>query len=497
MLQEETLARKFVRKWFWLYLFTFLIAPLGYIVKMVISRDLSVEDVGVIYGVISFVTLIGVYNDLWFTESLNFFLPKYIVNKEIGKAKYLLKLAFFAQGISSVIIAAFLFFLAPWIAEHYFHHEAVSTVLRIAGLFFIGINILHISTTLFTVTQDVKFQKMTEFIRMASTAIGTIILFLSDTGNTENYMWIWVSGVFLSMIFAFFFAYHRHYRDNFLSIESSLTRAERNEFIRYAGATLLTANIATILSQIDMQLIIFLLGAAATGYYSNYLSLMNIPFIFIAPIIGFLFPVISELYGRSDKLKMRLIHERFSLYFSIIGVWISFFLLQFGEELAVTFFGNAFELSGYILMFSAPFIIFNLMNQVNFQILAGTGQIGTRARILAIAIPINLVLNLVFIHTHMISWAALAVGLSWIPLWYMSHRATREYHGNFSLPTFFKNIILAASTYGTLHLFFLSFSIPSNLVVLCIAVLLNLIIFSAWNKLLLREMWETIQKNRK
>lgn len=125
MLQEETLARKFVRKGFWLYLFTFLIAPLGYLVKMMISRDLSVEEVGMIYGVISFVTLIGVYNDLGFTESLNFFLPKYIVNKEFGKAKYLLKMALFLQGISSTTIAIVLFFFAPWLATHYFHNEAV------------------------------------------------------------------------------------------------------------------------------------------------------------------------------------------------------------------------------------------------------------------------------------------------------------------------------------------------------------------------------------
>lgn len=216
-------------------------------------------------------------------------------------------------------------------------------------------------------------------------------------------MWMWVGGVFFSMIFALTFAYVRHYKTYFLPIKSVITKEERMGFIRYAGATLLTANIATILSQIDMQLIIFLLGSAATGYYSNYLSLMNVPFMFIAPIVGFLFPVISELYGRADKGKMRIIHERFSLYFSIIGVWMGVFLFQFGKDMAVTLFGKAFELSGYVLMFSAPFVIFNLMNQINFQILAGTGRIGIRAKILAITIPINLILNLILINTHMIS----------------------------------------------------------------------------------------------
>ena len=42
---EETLAQKFVKKGFWLYLFTFLIGPIGYLIKIIISNDLSVAEV--------------------------------------------------------------------------------------------------------------------------------------------------------------------------------------------------------------------------------------------------------------------------------------------------------------------------------------------------------------------------------------------------------------------------------------------------------------------
>lgn len=77
-----------------------------------------------------------------------------------------------------------------------------------------------------------------------------------------------------------------------------------------------------------MQLIILLLGKEATGYYSNYLSLLNIPFIFISPIVAFLFPVLSELHGREQREKMQLLHQKFTLYFSIIGVWIGVFMFS-------------------------------------------------------------------------------------------------------------------------------------------------------------------------
>lgn len=61
---SESLSEKFIKKGFWLYFFTFIIAPIGYIVKVMISRDLSVEEVGILYGIISFLMLLSVYNDL-------------------------------------------------------------------------------------------------------------------------------------------------------------------------------------------------------------------------------------------------------------------------------------------------------------------------------------------------------------------------------------------------------------------------------------------------
>jgi O-antigen/teichoic acid export membrane protein len=70
-------------------------------------------------------------------------------------------------------------------------------------------------------------------------------------------------------------------------------------------------------------------------------------------------------------------------------------MLQMGTALAVLFFGTKFLQSGEILMYSAVFLTFNLLVQINFQFLAGTGKIGSRARILAIVLPINIILNLI------------------------------------------------------------------------------------------------------
>lgn len=64
MLQEETLSEKFIKRGFWLYLFTFLSAPLGYIIKMILARDLSMNDYGLFLSIISLLTLLSAINDI-------------------------------------------------------------------------------------------------------------------------------------------------------------------------------------------------------------------------------------------------------------------------------------------------------------------------------------------------------------------------------------------------------------------------------------------------
>jgi O-antigen/teichoic acid export membrane protein len=76
-----------------------------------------------------------------------------------------------------------------------------------------------------------------------------------------------------------------------------------------------------------------------------------------------------------------------------------------------------------VLSWSAPFLVFNFLLQINFQILGGTGKVKERLKIITAGLACNVPLNLLLIPMFGISGSALAVGLSWIPVWYLSNRA--------------------------------------------------------------------------
>ena len=119
-------------------------------------------------------------------------------------------------------------------------------------------------------------------------------------------------------------------------------------------------------------------GPEAAGIYSNYLSLMAIPFLVLTPILGLVFPVISSYFGQGNKEKIRVIVGVFTRIFLISGVMVSCLAILFAPVLGVYFFGPAYEASGHIVYWSAAFLSFNLLLPVNFILLAGIGQVKKR-----------------------------------------------------------------------------------------------------------------------
>lgn len=447
LIKEESLSRKFITKGAWIYFFIFLTAPLGYIIRIILTWDLTPSEVGIIYGTISLLSLLGTYTDFWLTESLNYFLPKYILKNDFWRTKYLLLITLWTQIITSTIVSIWLFFGARWIAQNYFHSPEATWVIEILSLFFIWSHILSVITTFLNAIQNIKLQKIIELIRIGTVATGAIILFFSDVWNLYNYAWIWISGIYVGLltgIILFWRLYIHHFW-----VTTVIDTTLRKDFIKYSLWTLFSANVATVLHQIDMQFLTYFLWVHDTWIYAIYLSLIGIPFIFIGPLIGFLFPVISEIWSRWDKWKVRDIFRIFSTNLSVIILWIGFLFTVSWVDISRFLFWENFAAAWIALYFITPFLIFNVLMQIHFQILGWLWYVKKRIEILLWTLLVNVIISFICILGYKYGYipfpngssaASFAVGISWILMWYLSYRATREYAYGFDWLFFWKNL---------------------------------------------------------
>jgi len=168
LLADQPLGEKLIKKGFWLYFFSFLVAPAGYITKVLVSNSVSVADVGVLYSIVGLIGFLNIYNDLGLTESLQYFLPRYWIKKQYDYIKTSIYIRLFAQVATAIIIALFLWFGAPWLAENYFHSPNAVIILKYFCFYFLGINLFQILQSIFAAFQDTFSTQFTDFIRMWS-----------------------------------------------------------------------------------------------------------------------------------------------------------------------------------------------------------------------------------------------------------------------------------------------------------------------------------------
>jgi len=439
--QHSSLAEKFLKKGFWLYLFSFIIAPIWYIIKIIISHELSVSEVGILYGVLSLVVLLSSFNDFWMMQSLNYFIPKYVIEKRYDKVKSIITYAFLTQVITWIIIALFLFFWSSFLSKYYFESDISKSIIKIFALYFLWVNIFQVFNGFFLVIQNTFYSKVNDFLRISFVLFSVLSIFMFDLWNIITYSFsriLWLYFWIISVVYLFYTRYYKIYLKQEKIIWS---KKMLKTVFSYAIIIFIWAQAWTILSQIDMQMIIYILWTKDAWYYTNYLSIISIPFMLLGPIMWLLFPIFSEMNAKKEYNKIKIVKQIFQKNFISIVIFFNILFFVFAEIIAFILFWEKFIQSWIILRYSILFLVFNFLLQINFNILAWIGEVKERTKIILKAIVLNTILNLIFINLIWVGWAALATWIWWVFIWILSEISLwKRYSSSFDFISFVKNI---------------------------------------------------------
>lgn len=441
--QHNSLSEKFIKKWFWLYLFSFIIGPLWYIVKIIISTELSVSEVWILYWIISLITMIAAYNDLWFTDSLNYFIPKFITEKRYDKVKSILFYSLSVQMLTWISIALFFYFWADYIAESYFKAPQAWDVMKIFAFFFLWINIFQLISVFLIVVQNTFYHKIIDLLRIWFTLIFASSLYFFDLWNLVNYSYWWLVWLYAWTIFWIIIFYNKYYKLYLKNEKVLWDKVLLKKIFKYSMSVFIWMQAWVILSQIDMQMIIYFLWTTDAGYYTNYLSIISIPFMLIWPIFGLLFPMFSEMYSKNEIDKINQVKSIFQKNFLSLSIAFNILFFVFAEVLATILFGEKFINSWIILRYSILFLAFNFLLQMNGNILAAMWKIKERIYLVFIWVVFSFIMNYILIKTIWVNWAALASGILWVLFWIMTEYVLwKQFKISFDFKYLFKNILL-------------------------------------------------------
>lgn len=411
LLENESLTKKLINKWFWLYFFWYLTAPLRYITRLIISNtpEVSVANFWLMYSVMSLITILYTYNDLWLTESLQYFLPKFLIRKEYNNIKTAVRFSLTIEAITWIIISTWLWFWSNWLSIHYFHDESASIILKYFCFYFIWTNILQILQSIFKAFQRTFEVQFTEFIKALSILVLTIFFFFSD-GNIESYslariLWLWTTIIIALLLY-------KKYHTSLMKWIFCLKEFILKDYVNYTLRAFVWIWIWWFFWQIILQLVVYFLWTENAWYYSNFLSLYSIGITILRPIKTLLYPLTTEYIEKWNTQAIEKLISIFYNYFSIITLSVVTLFITLWPETSKILFWEKYLLSWILLSYSWVFLLLNLLASFNNQILTWLWKVKERVYIIWVACITTIIVAIIWIKMRNIYWACIAFWIS-------------------------------------------------------------------------------------
>ena len=421
LLQDETLSQKLIKKGFWLYLFSYLIAPGGYLIRLLISNspEVSVADVGILYSIISLINFLNVYNDLGLTESLQYFLPKFRIKRQYNQIKTTIWLSLGVQFLTAILIALGLWFGAEGLAAEYFQSPIAAKILKYFCFYFLWINLFQTLQSIFIAFQKTFDYQFVEFIKIWAIVWFTFFCFLTDRRSIEWYSLSWMLGLWMGILIAYLL-YKKKYHQSLMQGKFEFNKEELKIYTKYAIRSFVGINVGSLFAQIIQQMVVYFLGAEEAGYYANFQSLFEIWWMIIWPIMSLVFPIVTEMIEKQEKKKLNELSWLFYSYFSIFAISLSIFFIILWPEISTILLGEKFHLSWVLLSYGAGFLVFRILASFNFSVLWGMWEIQKRVKLLWICTIWTIIASIIGIQVWKIYGATIAFGIGVFLLWFVS-----------------------------------------------------------------------------
>ncbi len=483
-------AHKALRGAITVFVISLISSLVAYSIRFLLARKLSVEEYGLFFALLSFISLIGLFKDLGLGYALLKFIPELQVAKNWGKIKSLIASSFLIQLISSGIIAILFAVFSKQIMTHVFHTDKTWLGIVFALIFFVSFapGIIMICFQ--------SFQRMFLFsiYDLSKNALAFIIMFiLLGFGlgiAAPAFAYLIMYGV-LFIIFSIVFT--SKVFPQFWKAKTEWAKQDFSRLLLFGLPAMLTIFGHNVLNYTDTILITYFTGLTQAGLYQAAVPLAGVVLYLGYAISAVTTPLVSELNVQKKRKELRTGIKLLHKYILLGAIPPAAGLLVFPELFISVFFGQKFIEASTALMILSVGILFYTIAYVNIGALFGLGQPRQTTKIMLATIAINILLNITLIPKYGIIGAASATSASYLfLLWASSRRIHKTVKVSAQWLVWTKNILAGLLLTASLLLIkkYVEFSPLKELAVCIIAgiiiycVLLALLKIITWKEII-------------
>lgn len=394
------------------FLFSVLGAGLGYLIRLLLARDLTVEDYGLFYAAFSFLAFLSLIKTLGFDRALIKFIPEFLSKRDRPSVKGLILLTAGIQMLTNTLILIMLYFSAGFLAEHFFKSSQASSILLLLAIGFFIDSFVVVLKYCFQGFKDMTAFALLDFIRMVLLVL--IILLGVEKGMgilapTTAYL---LTPAILLVVFAAYFL-RKTFRD-FFRLKGIIDKRLFKSVGRYSVYLMITSSGVLILQHTDTIMLTYFSGVTAVALYNIALPTSKILTYLPLAIGSVLLPITSELWAAKKTALVKEGIESLYKYSIILMVPMALVLFSFSGLILSILFGKEYAAASAALQILSVSTIFIALHQVHVNFFSGIGRPEVHSKIIYSAVLLNFFGNLLLIPLFGIIGAAITTGVSYI-----------------------------------------------------------------------------------
>lgn len=446
-------------------LLTMFISIFGYLIRIYLAKQLSVEEYGLFYGVMAFVGFFLAFKNLGMGSAISRYIPIFLSKNNLKKTKYVILSTLFIQSLFAIVLSIVLILFSSFISQHFFHTSSAQIVLIFVTLSFLFSVFHDLFASIYTGFQKPALIPLPELLKNIFILFFLWLLFsFNKTAAVPAFAYLLVSLVVPIISFVVFLRIF----PGFISVKSDITFfscikdyfafKKNNSLIQkirnYGFFVFLNSQGWFFITYTDVLALTYLRTLGEVGLYNVAVPLVSLIVFLPYAINGLLLSMISEIYARKQLSLIRNEVQRIQKFSLAAIIPISMMLFAFSDVAIRMLFGEKYVAASIVLKILSIGTIFNALGAMNVEILNGIGKTATNSKILFKVAVLNLILCLFFVKQYGMVAAALATSISYLLIFVLNSNEIRKNIGpSISASILFRLIISGAVFLTVLFLF--------------------------------------------
>ena len=389
----------------------------GYMLRIFLSRTLSIEDFGLFYAVSAFIGLFTLIRYLGLNQALTKYIPEFLVKGDKNNIKTSITIVVIIQMLTVLAFTGIILVFHNSITYSLFKTDMADSVLILMTLSFLPSLFFMIFQSVFQGYQKLKTYALVEPARISLTFLFSVLLIsMGVAGVALAYL---IAAIITTLLFFFSF-----YKLGIMSAKTKINSDILKKILRFSMPVFVSSIAIFIITYTDTIVITFYRSLEEVALYQVAMPTSQLLLIFSGAIAAVAFPLISELHARKrfGEIQKSISVIITVLVFLILPIVI--LLVSFPEAIIKFLFSDAFLPAAVTLQILTVSMIFYSIFTVLQTTLDGIGRPFINTKILFLMAGANLVLNIALVPTYGIIGSAfasltsyligVAVGLSFV-----------------------------------------------------------------------------------